>query len=179
MDGLRIDDITCNSSREGAARDVLVIIFDQDAVVSWQDRQVGHSARPILVVQTADVRLGWTLNGQRQTTYKNMPGTDGVFVWLVFIINCICFYDCVAWLFILWCYPCLDVSLWCFMLFWWACDAQEISVRADNKVSSLQQLLHTAKCILPRDCVLPSPASLVLTVKTAGLLTVPWMRPGP
>ena len=67
---LRIDDITGNSSREGAARDVLVIIFDQDAVVSWQDRQVGHSARPILVVHTADVRLGWTLNGQRQTTYK-------------------------------------------------------------------------------------------------------------
>lgn len=84
-----MDNITGNSSREGAARDVLVIIFDQDAVVSWQDRQVGHSARPILVVQTADVRLGWTLNGQRQTTYKNMPGTDGVFVWLVFIINCI------------------------------------------------------------------------------------------
>lgn len=67
---MRIDDITSNPSREGAARDVLVIVFDQDAVVSWQDRQVGHSAGPILVVQTADVSLGWTLDGQRQTTYK-------------------------------------------------------------------------------------------------------------
>lgn len=28
-------DVTCNPSRERAARDVLVIVFDQDAVVSW------------------------------------------------------------------------------------------------------------------------------------------------
>lgn len=64
----RLDDVTSNPSSEGAARDVLVIVFDQDAVVSGQDRQVGHSARPVLVVHTADVSLGWTLNGQRQTT---------------------------------------------------------------------------------------------------------------
>lgn len=72
MKDLRVDDITSNPSREGAAGDVLVIVFDQDAVVSRQDGQVGHGAGPILVVHTADVRLGWTLNGQGQTTYENM-----------------------------------------------------------------------------------------------------------
>lgn len=72
MKNLRVDDITSNPSREGAAGDVLVIVFDQDAVVSRQHGQVGHGAGPILVVHTADVRLGWTLNGQGQTTYKNM-----------------------------------------------------------------------------------------------------------
>lgn len=50
---------------------MLVIVFDQDAVVSGQDGQVGHGAGPILVVKTADVCLGWTLDGQRQTTYKD------------------------------------------------------------------------------------------------------------
>ena len=64
--------VTGNPSREGAAGDVLVVVFDQDAVVSRQDGQVGHSARPVLVVQTADVRLGWTLDGQRQTSYRDM-----------------------------------------------------------------------------------------------------------
>lgn len=67
-----MDNITSDPSRKGAARDVLVIVFDQDAVVSRQDRQVGHSAGPILVVHTADVCLRRTLNGQGQTTYKNM-----------------------------------------------------------------------------------------------------------
>ncbi len=72
MKDLTIDDFTSNSSREGAARDVLVIVFNQDAVVSWEDGQVGHSAGPILVIHTADVGFGWTLNSQRQTTCKNM-----------------------------------------------------------------------------------------------------------
>lgn len=67
-----MDNITSDPSRKGAARDVLVIVFDQDAVVPRQDRQVGHSACPILVVHTADVCLRRTLNGQGQTTYKNM-----------------------------------------------------------------------------------------------------------
>lgn len=62
--------ITSNPSREGAAGDVLVVVFDQDAVVSGKDRQVGHGAGPVLVVQTADVCLGRTLNRQRQTTWK-------------------------------------------------------------------------------------------------------------
>lgn len=50
---------------------MLVVVFDQDAVVPWQHRQVGHSAGSILVVQTADVGLGWTFDGQRQTTYTD------------------------------------------------------------------------------------------------------------
>lgn len=62
---------TSNPCRVGAAWDVLVIVFNEDAVVSRQDRQIGHSAGPILVVHTADVCFGRTLNGQRQTTYKN------------------------------------------------------------------------------------------------------------
>lgn len=47
--------LTGDPGREGAPRDVLVIVFDQDAVVSRQDGQVGHCARPVLVVHTADV----------------------------------------------------------------------------------------------------------------------------
>lgn len=62
--------LTGDPGRKGASRDVLVIVLDQDAVVSRQDRQVGHSARPILVVHTADVGLGRTLNGQGQTTCR-------------------------------------------------------------------------------------------------------------
>lgn len=72
MKDLSVDDITSNPSREWAAGDVLVIVFDQDAVVSRQDGQVGHGAGPVLVVHTADICLGWTLDGQRQTTYKHM-----------------------------------------------------------------------------------------------------------
>lgn len=65
------DIITSNPGREGAAWNVLVIVFDQDAVVSWEYWQVGHSAASILVVYTADVSFGWTLNGQRQAAYKD------------------------------------------------------------------------------------------------------------
>lgn len=61
---------TSNPCWKGAARNVLVIVFDQDAVVSWQNRQIGHTARPILVVQAADVCFWWALNGQGQTTFK-------------------------------------------------------------------------------------------------------------
>lgn len=63
--------LTCDSGREGASWDVLVIIFDQDAVVPWQDRKVGHCACPILVVHAADVRFGWALDSQRKTTCIN------------------------------------------------------------------------------------------------------------
>lgn len=65
---------------------MLVIVFDQDAVVSWQDRQVGHSAGPILVVHTANVCFGWTLNGQRQTTYENMI--------ITYVITFVSFFMC-------------------------------------------------------------------------------------
>lgn len=67
--------VTGDPGREGAAWDVLVVIFHQDAVVSRQDGKVGHGAGPVLVVHTADVRLGWTLDGQRETTYKSMAQT--------------------------------------------------------------------------------------------------------
>ena len=69
---LRTDDLTSNPGREGAAGDVLIVVFDQDAVVSRQDGQVGHSAGPVLVVKTTDVCLGRTLDGQRQTTCIDM-----------------------------------------------------------------------------------------------------------
>lgn len=57
MKDLNEDDITSNPCREWAAGDVLVIVFDQDAVVSRQDGQVGHSTGPVLVVHTADIGL--------------------------------------------------------------------------------------------------------------------------
>lgn len=50
-------DLTCDLGREGAARDVLVIVLDQDAVVTWQGGQVGHCACPIFVVNAADFGL--------------------------------------------------------------------------------------------------------------------------
>lgn len=78
--------ITSDPGRKGASRDVLVIILDQDAVVSRQDRQVGHSARSILVVHAADVSLGRTLDGQGQTTCKELESnlTLGLFQMLQF-----------------------------------------------------------------------------------------------
>lgn len=69
---LRLRCITSDPGRKGASGDVLIIVFDQDAVVSRQDRQVGHRARPILVVHTADVSLGRTLDGQGQTTCREL-----------------------------------------------------------------------------------------------------------
>lgn len=69
---LRTGDLTSNPGREGAAGDVLVVVFDEDAVVSRQDGQVGHGAGPVLVVKTTDVCLGWTLDGQRQTACIDM-----------------------------------------------------------------------------------------------------------
>ena len=50
-------DSTCDLSCEGAARDVFVIVLDQDAVVTRQGGQVSHRARPIFVVNTADFGL--------------------------------------------------------------------------------------------------------------------------
>jgi len=62
--------VTGDPGGEWAAGDVLVVVLHQDAVVSGQHWQVGHGACAVLVVQTADVRLGWTLDGQRQTTWS-------------------------------------------------------------------------------------------------------------
>lgn len=59
---------TCNLGCEGAARDVLVVVLDQDAVVTWQGGQIGHRARPIFVVNAADFGLGGPLNSQVEAT---------------------------------------------------------------------------------------------------------------
>lgn len=117
---------TGDPGRKGAPRDVLVVVLDQDAVVSRQDRQVGHRARPVLVVHTADVGLGRTLNGQGQTTCTEVGSN-------------------------------LSFGLFSTLAVGGKPRSERIVYRRDE----------------------PSPASLVLTVNTAGLLTVPWMRPGP
>lgn len=49
--------VTSDLSRKRASWDVLVVVFDEDAVVSRQHRQVGHGAGAVLVVHTADVSL--------------------------------------------------------------------------------------------------------------------------
>lgn len=59
---------TCDLGGEGAARDVLVIVLDQDAVVAWQGGQVGHCARPVFVVNAADFGLRGPLDSQVQTS---------------------------------------------------------------------------------------------------------------
>lgn len=46
--------VICDLGCEGAARDVLVIVLDQNAVVAWQSGQVGHCACPIFIVNAAD-----------------------------------------------------------------------------------------------------------------------------
>lgn len=53
MSGNPTGDLGC----EGASRDVLVIVLDQNAVVAWQRGQVGHCAGPIFVVNAADFSL--------------------------------------------------------------------------------------------------------------------------
>ena len=54
---------------EGAARDVLLVVLDQDAIVPGQHGKVGDAARAILVVGAADLCFGWALNGQGQAPY--------------------------------------------------------------------------------------------------------------
>lgn len=53
----KLGNSTCDLGCEGAARDVFVIVLDQNAVVAWQGGQVGHRACPIFVVNAADFRL--------------------------------------------------------------------------------------------------------------------------
>lgn len=56
--------LTGDPGSEWAAGDVVLVVFDQDVVVSGESGQVADAARPILVVHTADLGLGRTLNGQ-------------------------------------------------------------------------------------------------------------------
>lgn len=46
---------TCDLGREWAARDVFVIVLDQDAVVPRQSRQVCDCAGPVFVINAADL----------------------------------------------------------------------------------------------------------------------------
>lgn len=62
---------------EGAAGDVLLVVFHQDVVISRQRGQVADAARPVFVVHAADLGFGRTLDGQVQTSW-----TDGrLFRW--------------------------------------------------------------------------------------------------
>lgn len=59
---------TYDLSGEGAAGDVVFVVFDQDVVVSGQSGHVADAARPVLVVHTVDLCLGRPLDGQVQAT---------------------------------------------------------------------------------------------------------------
>lgn len=61
--------LTGDPGGERAAGDVIVVIFDQYVVVSGQSGQVADAARPVLVVHTADLCFGRTLDGQVQTPW--------------------------------------------------------------------------------------------------------------
>lgn len=63
--------LTGDPGSERAASDVLIVVFDQDVVVSGQSGQVADTAGPVLVVHTADLRFGWTLDGQVQTAWAD------------------------------------------------------------------------------------------------------------
>lgn len=63
---------------EGAAGDVFVIKLDDDVVISRCGGQVGHSARPIFVVFTADLGFRWTLDRQRETTCTHRRGSNNL-----------------------------------------------------------------------------------------------------
>lgn len=62
---------TCDLGGERAAGDVVVVVFDQDVVVSGQSGQVADAARSVLVVHTTDLCFGRTLDGQVQTTWTD------------------------------------------------------------------------------------------------------------
>lgn len=63
--------LTSDPGGERAAGDVVVVVFDQNVVVSGQSGQVADAARPVLVVHTADLRFGWTLDGQVQSAWMD------------------------------------------------------------------------------------------------------------
>lgn len=63
--------LTSYPGREGTSRNVFVIVFDQDVVVSRQDRQIGDCAGPVLVVHAADVCFGRTFNSQGETSCRD------------------------------------------------------------------------------------------------------------
>lgn len=70
--------LTCDPGGEGAAWNVLLIVLDQDAVVTRKHRQVGDATRPILVVGAADFCFGWALDGQGQAPWRESWGGLGL-----------------------------------------------------------------------------------------------------
>lgn len=63
-----VNRLTSDPGGERAAGDVLIVVFDQDDVVTRQSWQVAHAAGPVFVVHAADLRFRRTLDGQVQTT---------------------------------------------------------------------------------------------------------------
>ena len=64
--------LTGDLGGERATGDVLVVVFDQNVVVSGQSGHVADAARPVLVVHTADICFGRTLDGQVQTPWTDI-----------------------------------------------------------------------------------------------------------
>lgn len=61
---------TCDLGREGAARNVLVVVLHQDAVVPRQSRQVRDRARPVFVIDAADLCFRRSFDSQVQPTWE-------------------------------------------------------------------------------------------------------------
>lgn len=57
---------TGDPGSEGAARDVVLVEADYDAVVAGRSGQVGHGAGAVLVILATDLRLRRPLHGQGQ-----------------------------------------------------------------------------------------------------------------
>ena len=67
----KVVQITSYLHSEGTACDVLLVVTDQDIVVSRHSGQVGDSAGAISVVQAADLCSGRTLESNVQFTWIN------------------------------------------------------------------------------------------------------------
>lgn len=71
--------LTCDPGSERAPRDVILIVPDDNIVISGQSRQVADAARSILVVHTLDLGFGWTLNGQVKTPFNKLQTQNSAF----------------------------------------------------------------------------------------------------
>lgn len=53
-DCVGVKSLTSDPSSKWASRDVILIVFDKDIVISWECRKVADAARSVLVVHTVD-----------------------------------------------------------------------------------------------------------------------------
>lgn len=60
---------TCDPGSERAPGYVILVVLDDDAVISRQGGQVADATRPVLVVHTVDLGFGRALNSQVQTPF--------------------------------------------------------------------------------------------------------------